>query len=81
MVTWFNKSKGYGEIYGEDGETYFFTYEDIVSKNLFKTADKDQYFEFSPGELTRFGVLRATSMTAVETRKNKSSKRSKGLDV
>lgn len=41
----FNQSKGYGFIIGDDGESYFIHYSNIIGDG-FKTLDKDQEVEF-----------------------------------
>jgi cold shock CspA family protein len=46
-VLWFNKAKGYGEIYGENGITYFFTYKSLISNEKIKIIEKGTFVYFS----------------------------------
>ena len=55
-VLWFNKAKGFGELYGEDGKAYFFTYREIQSKEKFKTIEKDTFIHFSPTDEIHLGL-------------------------
>lgn len=47
IVTWFNVSKGYGEIYSETGEVFFFTYLDLPKIQKFRTIARGEVVEFS----------------------------------
>lgn len=62
IVAWFNKSKGYGEIVGTNGETYFFTYQNLNTKGMFKSAEKGQIFEFAINNNKKFGLRCASEM-------------------
>lgn len=64
-VLWFNNSKGYGEIYGEDGSSYFFTYKEISSPKRFKTIEREAYVKFVPSNRLQFGRACASQVRTV----------------
>lgn len=49
VVKWFNETKGFGFITGDDDKEYFVFYQDIQDEG-FKTLEENENVEFEPGE-------------------------------
>ncbi|MCD8110157.1 MAG: cold shock domain-containing protein [Clostridiales bacterium] len=62
-VKWFNRSKGFGFITGEDGKDYFVHYSEIDGEG-FKNLDEDEEVTFKAGE-GREGRVQACHVTKV----------------
>ncbi|GEM_PF-6519945 len=62
VVTWFNVPKGYGEIYSETGEVYFFTYHALPRSTAFKVIERGAIVEFVSTDDRHFGLRKATNI-------------------
>ncbi len=49
-VKWFNASKGYGFIIGEDDQDYFVHYTGIISEDDYKTLHENEKVSFDKDE-------------------------------
>jgi cold shock CspA family protein len=54
VVTWFNVAKGYGEIYAEAGEVFFFTYLDLPKVQKFRSIERGKLVEFDASSEVHF---------------------------
>ena len=66
IVTWFNTPKGYGEIYSETGEVFFFTYHALPKATTFRVIERGQIVEFQPTNEEFFGERKALSVSVVK---------------
>lgn len=62
IVTWFNIQKGYGEIYAETGEIFFFTYHELPRSSSFRVIERGAIVEFVSSESEYFGSRKATKI-------------------
>ncbi len=66
IVTWFNIPKGYGEIYAETGEVFFFTYHALPKSTAFRVIERGQFVEFQPSNDEYFGERKASKVSVVK---------------
>lgn len=71
VVTWFNIPKGYGEIYAETGEVFFFTYHELPKSSNFRIIDRGAIVKFTPSDSEHFGERKAANIRAARKVSNK----------
>lgn len=66
IVTWFNIAKGYGEIYSEAGEIFFFTYHALPRSTTFRLIERGQLVQFEPADDEYFGQRKILKISVVK---------------